>query len=560
MSAILGIGAIVLATGGFAGGLMAGLFALREARATVVMGVWAGVTLVFLLLWLLGLLAELQRSESIDLQRLMHLPVRLGQIIVVNFLASHFTFSILLGVPGMIGLALGLGFSRGPGMWLLGPLALAMVFMITSWTYCLRGWLATMMSNPRRRRSVIMGITLCFILIVQGPNLYFNVIRKRDRNASQQPSSPEEKQLQRAKRRTAEQEALQTFLTVQKCLPPLWVSFGAHELANERPLPAVLGTMGCLALGALGLRRAYRSTVRFYLGESDRKNVERSPPPESAIKSDSPGQLPKDSARWFEHRIPGVPEQAAALALATFRSMIRAPEVKMALGTSFIVTVILGATFFARSAPTFSDELKPFVATGSMAFSLFLSVQFLANPFGFDRNGFRSIVLCPAQRRLLLLGKNLACLPVAAGFGILLLAASSWWMKLPPLTIGAAILQFVAMLLLAGMTGNVLSILIPYRIAAGSMKPTKMPATKKIAMVLFQMLFPVTLTPALLPPLAELAWRRMGMPGTVPVNLLLSAGLAALAALAYWWTLEPLGRLLQRRETRVLDVVTAEVE
>jgi hypothetical protein len=45
-----------------------------------------------------------------------------------------------------------------------------------------------------------------------------------------------------------------------------------------------------------------------------------------------------------------------------------------------------------------------------------------------------------------------------------------------------------------------------------------------------------------------------------PVNLILSVTLAALVSLAYWQALRPLGRLLQRRETRILAVVTVEVE
>jgi hypothetical protein len=45
-----------------------------------------------------------------------------------------------------------------------------------------------------------------------------------------------------------------------------------------------------------------------------------------------------------------------------------------------------------------------------------------------------------------------------------------------------------------------------------------------------------------------------------PANLLLSVLLAAAGALGYWLTLEPLGRLLQRREQRILHVVTQEVE
>jgi hypothetical protein len=39
-----------------------------------------------------------------------------------------------------------------------------------------------------------------------------------------------------------------------------------------------------------------------------------------------------------------------------------------------------------------------------------------------------------------------------------------------------------------------------------------------------------------------------------------AAVLAALGALLYRATLEPLGRLLQRREQRILEIVTREVE
>src|SRR5204863_1492055 len=99
---------------------------------------------------------------------------------------------------------------------------------------------------------------------------------------------------------------------------------------------------------------------------------------------------------------------AAAVALGTFRSMLRAPEVKMAWGTSFIVTVILGASVLLRAAPTIPAPAKPFIVTGAMAFSFLMLVQFLANQFGFDRQGFRAFVLSPVDRRFILLGKNLA--------------------------------------------------------------------------------------------------------------------------------------------------------
>jgi ABC-2 type transport system permease protein len=195
-----------------------------------------------------------------------------------------------------------------------------------------------------------------------------------------------------------------------------------------------------------------------------------------------------------------------------------------------------------------------------MAFSLFMLVQFLANQFGFDRQGFRAYVLSPVDRRLVLLGKNLATWPVGAGFGLLLLTMLSFWLRLPILTALAAVFQLAILLLLGSLGGNLLSIFVPYRIQAGSMKPTKMPALPTLVMVLCQMLFPVVLAPVLLPALLEWLWHLAGGPAWVPVNLICSALLAGLIAMLYWRTLEPIGRLLQRREIKILNTVTAEQE
>jgi ABC-2 type transport system permease protein len=555
IAAVVAVAILVLGGVSFVGAWLGGMFGLHEAKPMVIMGVWFGITAGFLFLWMIGLINELQRSESIDLQRLMHLPVALGQMFVVNYLASHLAFSIILLVPAMMGLTGGLAFSRGPVMLLLAPLALSMVFMVTAWTYLLRGWLATLMANPRRRRAVIMGITFAFIVIAQGPNLYFNLIRGEGRQSK--PAASQELQDPTGRKKSADEEKLKKLIAAQKFVPPLWVPAGAGALAEGRPLPALLGTLGCLALGVVGLRRAYRSTVRFYHGETGKRAGAQSKPDRVKAGPETPA---KAGSRFLELRLPAVPEQAAALALATFRSMARAPEVKMAWGSSFLVTLIFGASFLLRAPPSMSETAKPFIASGAVMFSIFMLVQFFANQFGFDRDGFRAVILSPAPRRLILLGKNLACLPAGGGFGVMLLVLLAIWLRLPPLVFLAALLQLATLLLLAGLVGNLLSILAPYRIQPGSMKPTKMPGLAMLLMVACHLLFPVAMLPVLVPPLGELLWQMAGWPSAVPVNLLLSVALTALMGFVYWQTLAPLGRLLQRRETKILSVVTVEVE
>ena len=554
-AAIVIMGAFILSAVAFAGGLFGGILGLREASPTVVMWVWFGVTVVFLFFWMIGLLAELQRSETIDLQKLMHLPVALGQMFTLNYIVSHFSLSIVVAVPAMLGLGIGLIFARGPEMCLMIPLALCMVFMITAWTYCLRGWLATMMSNPRRRRTVIMCITFAFVLLAQGPNLYFNILRNHNFTGGQTVTS-EERQRQNKQRVASAETLFNNLIAVQSYIPPLWVPVGARALAVGNPLPALLGTLGCAAIAAFGLRRAYRGTVRFYHGDSGGRVATKI---SGEVKKVS---TPRDKSKmeFLEQSIPFVPEQSAALALATLRSLLRAPEVKMAWATSFIVTIIIGGTVFLRMTANMSEAVKPFIATGSVAFPIFFLAQFFTNQFGFDRDGFRALMLSPADRRLILLGKNLAALPFCSAFGVLMIALTAVRLELPPLTVLATLFQFASVLLMAGIAGNLLSILMPYRIQAGSMKPTKMPGLAMVVLMFCQMLFPVAMLPVFAGPLLELLWRWAALPGFVPVNFICSAMLCGVMVFAYWQLLAPTGRLLQRRETKILGVITVEVE
>lgn len=554
IAAIVAGGIFVIGGAIFVGALLGGIFGLSQAAAAVVWGAFLGVTLAFLFIWMIGLLQELQRSETIDLQRLMHLPVALGQIFVINYLASHLAAGVILGVPALMGLAIGLTISRGPVMLLLVPLALGMVFMVTAWTYCLRGWLATLMSNPRRRRNITMLIVFVFVLMVQVPNLYFNVYRRFDSAASNNTLTTV--QSRRTAQRALHRGEFDRLRSVQKFIPPLWLPMGAEALAEGNVLPAMFGTAGCFAIGALGLWRAYRGTLRFYRGDNGGKTLARIQP-----KRISPAAVPAKAGRGFmELRLPAVPEQAAALALATFRSLLRAPEVKMAWGSSILVPLLVGGSLLFRHTLQIPEAAKPFMATGAVVFSVFMLIQFFTNQFGFDRDGFRALVLSPADRTLILLGKNLACLPVGVGFGLILLTLVTMRLHLSPLTLVAVLLQLAALLLLAGLAGNLLSILVPYRIQQGTMKPTKMPGMAMLVLMVGHLLFPIAMAPVFVPPLAEFLWQKAGGPAAVPVNLILSVALAGLMTLAYWQTLGPLGRLLQRRETKILGIVTVEVE
>jgi ABC-2 type transport system permease protein len=541
--AIVG-GFILGATGGILG-LLAGLVPLGRGSPVALLFVWDGLIGVFLFLWALGLIAEIQRSETIDIGRMLHLPVSLRQIFFLNYLASHLTFSTILLVPGMLGLCLGLLFSRGPLLLGLFPLMLGSVFMISAWTYCLRGWLVALMSNPRRKRTILALMTFVAIMAGQLPQLV-NFVRPNMYSHPPQPSADPARTP-----RNPSSVLPREVVIAHQAVPFLWLGNGAMALAQGNVVPALWGSAALFGLGALGLRRAYRSTIRFYQGQgTEGKTVtERKAAPRKASVS-----------TFMARRLPGLPEEAAAAALATLRSHLRAPEVKMMLAMNVLMDIIIGATFLFRHSIAPPRWLVPYVTTGIMAFACFGMFQLLFNQFGYDRSGFRILVLSPAPRRWILLGKNLALLPIALSIGTLLLVLVKLVMGVPTLIVLATILQLLALFFLLCTAGNLVSMIAPFRVATGSLKPTKLPAGTGFLIFLLHATFPLLMAPAFLAPLFAGLIAAAGWIPAEPANLLLSAMLATITFQVYRRLLPSLGRLLQQREQKILDIVTHAVE
>jgi len=543
----LGIGFI----GGIVG-LLAGIFALSKAPSPVMLVVWDMIIGMFLFFWLAGIVSEIQRAETIDISRLLHLPISLRNVFMINYIASHLTTSIILFLPGMLGLSAGLILGGRGFMILMFPLVLGIIFMITAWTYCLRGWLVTLMMNKRRRRAIIAGVTFAFILLSQIPYIVTNLTDRRERHKPKTTESVQSEQKAPDESREREKIVIPNGLLVaHKVVPFLWVGNGAMSLATGNIWPAVLGAAGGFLLGGLGLRRAYRSTIRFYQGQTAAKSAKRKPKAE---------KLAGDGRNLIEKQLPWIPEEAAASAMAFIRCLMRAPEVKMMLGTNFIMLLIFGTAIFVRRSANIGENFKPFIATGAVVFMCLGLSQLMYNLFGYDRSGFRQLVLLPTPRKQILLGKNLAFLPLAIGTGAILLIFVKITMDISFVVFIAAGLQLLAAFLMISMVGNMISILVPYRIAAGSLKPTKTATKTTILMLVSRIFFPMIVSPMFFPPAIGLLLSKVGGLPAAPVNLLFSVALLALLALFYRLSLGPLGKLLQHREKEILEVVTKEIE
>ena len=133
------------------------------------------------------------------------------------------------------------------------------------------------------------------------------------------------------------------------------------------------------------------------------------------------------------------------------------------MGASFLVTLLVGAPLLFRSASSLPAAAGPFIATGVVIFSIFFTIGAAGNQFGLDRDGFRALVLSPAEPAQFSFGKNLAAFPVFAGLAtILVTIVTTIWLRLSPLVFGpATLLQLAVAIPIAWTAGNLMSILVP---------------------------------------------------------------------------------------------------
>jgi ABC-2 type transport system permease protein len=537
------VGIICSAVAGF----LAGYFALAHQRPQALLAAWDGIIIVFCLFWVVGLLAEIQRSESVDMAKLLHLPLSLQQVFIFNYVASHVTAAILLMVPGMVSLSLGLALGAGVRMALLIPLALGFVFAITSWTYCLRGWLAALMVNKRRRRAIVVWITLGFVLFFQLPGLLINsrLLGKPPlrRPRSAVPSN-ENVQFEQA-------AALARIVRAHVIVPLGWPGYGAMSLKQGSAWPALGAIALSVMVGALGLMKSYRTTLRFYQGAAD--------------GTESPRPLAKPGyahgTLLVERQLPLLADDTAALTLATFRSLLRAPELKMALIMPIVAGAGLSSILFRGFKYALNHSLAGFASTVAAVLAVFSFAPMMANAFGLDRDGFRGLVLLPTRRDQILLAKNLAFLPFIAFVGVILLSLASFALRVPWVTSITGLLQIGIAFLLFSLMCNLVAILTPYRLAPGTLQAKKPKPVVFLAIAITMMAMPIFLFPTFIPPVLQLACSLVaGMPEWLPVNLL-SAILVLLGLLWLYRILLPTqGRLLQRRELHILREVTEETE
>ncbi len=541
---------------GFCGALIgfwAGFFKLNQADPLALLATWDGLCGAFLFFWMIGILSEIQRSESIGIDRLLHLPISVKQIFVINYLASHLTMSIVLFCPGMVCLALALMMSHSLQLGLLLLSSAGLLFTVTAWTYCLRGWLAPLMSNPRKRRVVVATVTFIVIVITQLPNLLSQTFghRQRHRPAPIVQVTPAESNQPAS---SAPLGMPKPLLIAHQTIPFLWVGHSAMTLSQGQLWPTLWRAGLLFVLGGLGLKRAYTLTIRYYQGQSSGSRRIK------AKTKKRPKSEATTSVSWLERRLPGLSQPAGALALGTFRSLMRAPEVKSQLATQMFFLLFFGVMALFRHTSSLPPAAEPFMPTGAVIFTFMALAQLMFNQFGLDRNGFRSYLLWPTPRHEILLGKNLSFLPIALFINLTFLIIVTIGKKMALIYVLCGLLQMLTGFMLVSLLANVTSVLTPFRIGHGSLKATKRQPSTILLSIILSLCMPLLMIPIALIPTIGYFLDKFGWIDPRWSNPILSLFMLGWVFWLYGKLLIPQGRLLQHRQQAVLDIVTHEVE
>ncbi len=568
-----------LAISSFFLALGAGLIWLPKVTVLQFLLAWDALVVVFLLVWSVSLIVEIQRSEMLSLDRFLHLPVSLKGAFFLNYITSFISLGLLFFTCASVGICIAAVPTIGWRMLLLVPMIVAFIAMITAVTYQVRGWLVSLMSTKRRRQTVIAILTLGLILITQIPNVIIQVELGRKNNNPTNPikalqelvkrrdsqeidSATFEKEFAKIQAEEAAQRKSENEASLRRIeaiavptnlyLPIGWLPLASMELLKGRLWPSGLATLGMLVLACTSLLRTYSVTLRQFTQSG-------TPVGRIAKTKQLPGaQNRPRSLLDREFRL--LDEPIATVTLASWIHLIRSPEAKLALIGPIIVLMFLFVIAATKPFPKLPAEAGGFVLLGGVALSMFIHLLMSLNIFGTDRSGFRSYVLMPIERRHILIGKNLALIPVFVGLSAVVFAGACYF-AIPSLSILlASLLQLVVVFCGTSLVGNVTSTYFPMAIVPGTSKPANVSITTMAVQFGVTMFFPLVLVPAAAALGGEIALAHYAGIRYVPIYLIVSFIEAAACIWLYRRMIGWQGRLLQSRETKVLEVVNSHQE
>ena len=481
-------------------------FLCQEFEPSTISLFWQYALLGMVGYWGMMVIGQIQLSESISIERLLHLPVGLSGAFMLNFISSFSNSAVWLGTPILFGMAVGATIAKGPMMLPLVVATFAWVFLLNSLTYLFRGWISNLAKTKREKAMVGMAVPFAII----GAVLVFA--------ADYKDASP---------------------ITIFKN----YIGDVMSELMGTIPSAALIS--GILSIGLAALFLSYRSMIRKYVSPKPKK-----------VKVKIAGKTRSNRDRLMFGSIPLVSEGASAVAMATIKSILRAPEI-MAAMVPLVVLIVLGSPYLMRwEGFEISTYVLPWIPLVIIAVTMIGFPAFIFSTFSYDRDGFRAFILSPITRRDILVGKNLGIGILTMLSGILMIGIFQIFMPTTILVfISHHVLLFATYLLMCPI-GNFLSVYCPVGLKRGTMQPTNAPVLYTILLYLGVLAAPlICLNPATiscsLAMLHQFSLSEINGPAYLMYSTLTLIG----SSVIYWLALGQLDGGLWNQQVKIVNAV-----
>ncbi len=569
-----------------------GVFLLPKASPTVVLITWDVAIVILLFSWATALLIDIQRMELLSLDRFLHLPMSLRDAFLMNYLSSLMSLNMACFVPAAFGLCIASAVVHGPRLLLLIPVLFSFILALTALTYQFRGWLSAWMIDKRRQRTAITLITIGFVGLTQIPTIIVQLSKPEGDNRQRQliqehnaeatalmnslfeqeiPQEERDRRMEELKKshivkleqvRKMRSDAWHRKLVlINQILPAAWLPYASYTLVEHSWWPSLLICGVMLLVGGASLWRSYQSTIRFYTGQLSPQSRKASVvDPSPTNKTHDRTNQGAASANMLERKLPLISENASAVAMLSFRVLVRSPEAKMMLIGPGIFAIMFTVLALGNRLPKIPDAYHGLVWLGGVSVVMFMLMMLTMNIFGLDRSGFRCFVLMPVRRQNILMGKNLAMLPVCASMIAFVCGALSYMAPVNATHALASICQMLITFFCASTIGNWVSLFFPFAVTPGTGKPVQVNFTMVLAQLVAMFLGPIVVLPGLL--LYGIEWSLSGVTyiSEVPLFLLFSMLEMAIVIWGYLYLLRSQGEILQAHETRILERLAANNE
>jgi hypothetical protein len=327
-------------------------------------------------------------------------------------------------------------------------------------------------------------------------------------------------------------------ITALRWTPPGAIAYAlTHGLRTGNAIGYSLALLAISAYTAILIATAYWLSRRAILGGGR--------PTRARAKSKV-----RDSGAYTGWEIPLLPPALSAVVEKELRYLMRNAQVRTLTLAPLILLVVrfMNRRRFGQSSPfatEFSTYGEGLMATLGVLYVFLILGGLFCNQFALDHAGMRTLILSPVDRKLVLMGKNIAMSTLALVFsGGLLLVNELVFRDITLSALLFTALSFSVFVPLMSTVGNSLSIRLPKRMRFGK----RLNSSGVAGLLMIPTIFGLTLAP-----LAATA------AGYVAQSLLIEyvtlAVLAALSITFYLFVIDSQGDTLQRRELEILEAV-----